>query len=91
MYKKILLEQEHKPTGFKVFLTSMEDTHIKHLIKLAQDESLIDLLGRSTSFKPDDTEQFIESILNCTFPYSRRKSQPLVFGVYLALESWPIG
>ena len=55
MNEKILLEQEHKPTGFKVFLTSMEDSHIKHLINLAQDQSLIDLLGWNTFFEPDDT------------------------------------
>ncbi|NEQ72803.1 MAG: GNAT family N-acetyltransferase [Okeania sp. SIO2C9] len=90
MNEKILLEQEHKPTGFKVFLTSMEDTHIKHLIELAQDQSLIDLMGWNTFFEPDDTEQFIEAISDCTLSYSR-KSQPLVFGVYLALESLPIG
>ena len=83
MDEKILLEQEHKPTGFKVLLTSMEDSHIKHLIKLAQDQSLIDLLGWNTFFEPDDTEQFIQAISDYTLPYSR-KSQPLVFGVYLA-------
>ncbi|MDJ0556334.1 MAG: GNAT family N-acetyltransferase [Microcoleaceae cyanobacterium MO_207.B10] len=90
MDEKILLEQEHKATGFKVFLTSMEDSHIKHLIKLAQDQSLIDLLGWNTFFEPDDTEQFIEAISDFTLPYSR-KSQPLIFGVYLTPESLPIG
>ncbi|MGD1809006.1 GNAT family N-acetyltransferase [Dapis sp. BLCC M126] len=40
--------------------------------------------------RPYDTEQFIEAISDFTLPYSR-KSQPLVFGVYLAPESLPIG
>lgn len=90
MDKKILLEQEHKRTGLKVFLASMEDSHIKHLIKLAQDPNLPDLLGWNTFFKLDETEQFIEAISSYAFPYSR-KSQPLVFGVYLDPESFPIG
>ena len=90
MDKKILLEQEHKKTGFKVFLASMEDSHIKHLIKLAQDPSLPDLLGWNTFFELDQTEQFIEAISSYALPYSR-KSQPLVFGVYLDPESLPIG
>ncbi len=90
MDKKILLEQEHKKTGFKVFLASMEDSHIKHLIKLAQDPSLPDLLGWNTFFELDETEQFIEAISSYALPYSR-KSQPLVFGVYLDPESLPIG
>ena len=90
MDEKILLEQEHKATGFKVFLTFMEDSHIKHLIKLARDPSLMNLLGWNTFFEPDDTEKFIEAISDYTFPYSL-KSHPLVLGVYLALESLPIG
>lgn len=90
MDKKILLEQEHKPTGLKVFLASMEDSHIKHLIKLARDPSLPDLLGWNTFFELDETEQFIEAISSYAFPYSR-KSQPLVFGVYLDPAEFPIG
>ncbi|MGB3513903.1 MAG: GNAT family N-acetyltransferase [Microcoleaceae cyanobacterium] len=90
MDERILLEQEHKATGFKVFLTSMEDHHIKHLIKLAQDQSLIDLLGWNTFFELDNTEQFIQAISDYTLPYSR-KSQPVIFGVYLQPESLPIG
>ncbi len=90
MHPKIRLEQEHKPTGLKIFLTSMEDDHIKHLIRLIQDPSLIDLLGWDTFFEPDDTEKFIEAISDYTFPYSR-KSQPVLFGVYLEPEALPIG
>jgi len=56
MDERILLEQEHKAAGAKFFLACMKDSHIKHLIKLAQEESLIDLLGWNTFFKPDDTE-----------------------------------
>lgn len=85
-----ILEQEHKPTGRKVFLASMEDSHIKHLIKLARDPILINLMGWNTFFEPDDTEQFIEAISSYALPYSR-KSQPLVFGVYLDPEDLPVG
>ncbi len=71
--EKILLEQEHKATGFKVLLTYMEDSHIKHLIKLAQDESLINLLAWNTFFEADDREQFIETISDFTLPYLSKK------------------
>ncbi|MEO1429454.1 MAG: GNAT family N-acetyltransferase [Cyanobacteria bacterium J06633_8] len=90
MHETILLEQEHKRTGFKVFLASMEDTHIKHLIKLAQDPNLPDLMGWNTFFELDEIEQFIEAISSYSLPYCR-KSKPLVFGVYLDPEDFPIG
>ncbi|OZH54355.1 hypothetical protein AFK68_11500 [Hydrocoleum sp. CS-953] len=90
MDERILLEQEHKAAGSKFFLASMANSHIKHLIKLAQDESLIDLLGWNTFFQPNETEEFIEAISSYAFPYSR-KSQPLPFGIYLNLENFPIG
>ena len=90
MDEKILLYQEHKATGFKVFLSFMEDSHIKHLIKLAQDSSLIDSMGWNTFFEPDETERFIEAISSYSLP-DCRKSQPLVFGVYLEPEGLPIG
>ena len=68
----------------------MEESHIQHLIKLAQDPSLPDLVGWNTFFEVDETEKFIEAISSYAFPYSR-KSQPLAFGVYLAPEKLPIG
>ncbi|NEO29219.1 MAG: GNAT family N-acetyltransferase [Symploca sp. SIO3C6] len=85
-----ILEQEHKATGIKVFLASMDDIHIKHLIKLARDPILVNLMGWNTFFESDDTEQFIQAISSYTLPYSR-KSQPLIFGVYLNPEDFPIG
>jgi RimJ/RimL family protein N-acetyltransferase len=90
MDKRILLEQELKATGRKIFLASMEDSHIKHLIKLAQDPRLIDLMGWRPSFKLDNVEQFIQAISSYVFPYSQA-SQPLVFGIYLDLKDFPIG
>ncbi|NES02528.1 MAG: GNAT family N-acetyltransferase [Okeania sp. SIO2F4] len=90
MDERILLEQEHTAAGAKFFLASMTNSDIKHLIKLAQDESLIDLLGWNTFFNPDETEEFIEAISSYAFPYSR-KSQPLPFGIYLDPEDFPIG
>ncbi|MDY6782348.1 MAG: GNAT family N-acetyltransferase [Cyanobacteriota bacterium] len=90
MKKKAFLKQEHQATGLKCFLASMEDSHIKHLIELARDPSLIDLMGWNTSFAVNDTEKFIEGISNFALPYSRN-SQPLLFGIYLNLEDLPIG
>lgn len=90
MNKRVFLEQEHKATGFKVFLIPLQEVHIKHLIKLAQDPSLIDLVGWNTFFELDDTEQFIQAISAYALPYSR-PSQPLVLGVYLEPEELPIG
>ena len=76
-------------SSFKT-LTSIDQDHIKHLINLAQDSSLIDLMGWDTFFDPNNTEEFIEAISCYVLPYSR-PSQPLIFGVYLDLESFPIG
>ncbi|NEO89727.1 MAG: GNAT family N-acetyltransferase [Moorea sp. SIO3G5] len=90
MDNNLLLEQEHKATGLKVFLAFMEDSHIKHLIKLARDPSLSDLMGWNTFFELDETEHFIQEISDYVLSYSR-KSQPLVFGVYLDPEELPIG
>ncbi|NES79809.1 MULTISPECIES: GNAT family N-acetyltransferase [unclassified Okeania] len=68
----------------------MTNSHLKNLIKLDQDQSLIDLLGWNTFFKPDETEEFIEAISSYAFPYSR-KSQPIPFGIYLNPDNFPIG
>lgn len=88
--QKIILKQEHRKTGRNIFLASMGDSHVKHLIKLAQDPSLPNLLGWDTFFELDETEKFIEAISSLGFSYSH-KSQPLVFGVYLNPEDLPIG
>ncbi|NEP57086.1 MAG: GNAT family N-acetyltransferase [Symploca sp. SIO2G7] len=85
-----MLEQEDKATGLKIFLASLDTSHIKHLIKLAQDPGLPDLVGWDTFFELDDTEQFIQAISLYAFPYSRQ-SQPIVFGIYLKPEGLPIG
>ena len=85
---RIILDLEQKTT--KIFLASMEDSHIKHLIKLARDPSLINLVGWDTFFALDDTQGFIEAISSYAFPYSR-KSQSIVFGIYLNFEDLPIG
>ncbi len=90
MEKKTFLEQEHKATGFKVFLGSIEDSHVKHLIKLAQDPKLPDLVGWNTFFELDETEKFIDAISDYALPYSQ-KSKPMVFGVYLNPLDLPIG
>lgn len=90
MHKQILLQEEHKATGTKIFLKPMEDSHLKHVIKLAQDSSLIDLVGWNTFFNPDEPEKFIQAISDYTFP-NCRTSQPIVFGVYLQAEGLPIG
>ncbi|MGK7919308.1 MAG: hypothetical protein AB4080_04800 [Trichodesmium sp.] len=56
MDERILLEQEYIGAGTKFFLASMTNSDVKHLIKLAQDKSLIDLLGWNTFFQPDETK-----------------------------------
>ena len=90
MEKKILLEQEHQATKAKIFLASMDHNQLEHLIKLARDPSLMDLLGWNTFFELDEKEEFIEAISSYALPYSQ-KSQPLVLGIYLDPEELPIG
>ena len=88
--QNIVLEKNHKGTGLKLFLALMEDTHIQHLIKLAKNPDLIDLMGWNIDFEADNIEKFIETITYYGFPYSR-KSQPILFGIYLNLNNLPIG
>ncbi|WP_204105595.1 MULTISPECIES: GNAT family N-acetyltransferase [Spirulina sp. CCY15215] len=90
MNNNILLEQTHKATGSRIFLTPMSDRHIQHLILLARDPSLIDLMGWNTFFEIKDTEEFIKNISAFVLPYSQL-SQPVILGIYLDLESFPIG
>ncbi|NET00749.1 MAG: GNAT family N-acetyltransferase [Sphaerospermopsis sp. SIO1G1] len=90
MKAEIILEEEYKATGTKLFLASIEHNHIQHLIKLAQDLSLIDLLGWNTVFEINEVEKFIAAISSYALPYCR-KSQPLILGVYLETEDFPIG
>lgn len=85
-----LLEQVHKATGTKMLLTSMESSHIKHLIKLAKEPSLSESMGWNTLFEDDDKEGFIKSVSNFALPYSR-KSSPILFGIYLDSGELPIG
>lgn len=51
MSKTVLLEQVHPATGTKMFLTFLKEGHIKHLIKLARDHHLTDLMAWNTSFE----------------------------------------
>lgn len=90
MDKSIVLQQEYKRLGLKIFLSPMENSHINHLIDLAQDPDLQDLMGINLSIKPGDTEAFIQTIAAFTFPYSQN-SPPLIYGAYLNSESLPIG
>ncbi len=87
---KILLEQEYKKTKQKVFLASLEDIQIKHLIGLAQDPSLMELMDWRGLFELDETEKFIQAISSYGCPCSRT-SQILLLGIYLELERLPIG
>lgn len=90
MSDKVILEQKHNATGTTIFLSSMEDRDIRHLIELARDPDLSDLMGWNPFFEPHETEQFIEAISCIALPHSR-KSQPIVFGIFLDLEAFPIG
>ncbi len=88
--KRVILEQIHQPTGITLFLASMGTDHIKHLIMLAQDPDLVQLMGWNPFFETHQIEPFLEAISCYALPYSR-PSQPEVFGVYLDLEEDPIG
>ncbi|MEC4985073.1 MAG: GNAT family N-acetyltransferase [Oscillatoria sp. PMC 1068.18] len=88
--KNIVLEQEYKKLGLKVFLSPLENNQIDYLIRLAQDPNLVDLMGINLAIKPGDIAGFIQTISAYSFPYSR-KSQPLIYGAYLNLENLPIG
>ncbi|MEM9089593.1 MAG: GNAT family N-acetyltransferase [Cyanobacteria bacterium P01_F01_bin.53] len=90
MESKVILEQEHHPTGLKIFLAPMNDSHVRHLIKLAHDPYLVELMGWQPFFSPAETAEFIEALSCFALPYSR-KSQPILFGIYLDLEALPIG
>ena len=90
MGNRITMEEKHHPTATIFFLASMGEEDLKHLILLARDPDLIDLMGWSPFFETDETEQFIEAISCCALPYSR-KNPPLVLGVYVNLEDFPIG
>lgn len=86
----MLLEQVHKATGYKVILAAMEETHLKHLIKLLKDPELTELMGWDTFFEQDNIKGFLESVSDYSLPYSR-KSQPIVFGIYSNLNDLPVG
>ncbi len=79
-----------KDLGSEIFLDSMEDAHIQHLIRLAQDPTLADLMGWDTCFEDHETAAFIEAISLFAFPYSRA-SKPVVFGIYVKPQIQPIG
>ncbi|MDB9517246.1 hypothetical protein PN466_09825 [Roseofilum reptotaenium CS-1145] len=62
MYETLCLKQEHKATQLKIFLLPLKETHIQHLIQLAQEKDLVDLMGWDTFFETNDTPGFIEAI-----------------------------
>lgn len=82
MNTKVLLEQKYSATKSEFFLTTMEDSHIQHLIKLAHDPSLVDSMGYDIKFGLDDTEKFIDMISSTScFPDCQEKqSLELFFG-----------
>lgn len=74
----------------EIYLDSMDDTHIQHLIRLAQDPILPDIMGWDTWFNEYETSAFINAISLFAFPYSRA-SKPIVFGIYVQSLAQPIG
>jgi len=56
MDKNPPLEQRHHSTKEILFLMPMNDNHISHLIKLAQDARLIDLMGWNPFFEVDEID-----------------------------------
>ncbi|MGV6808517.1 MAG: GNAT family N-acetyltransferase [bacterium] len=90
MNQIVPLKYDHPATGSSIVLKQMPTSHIKHLITLAQDTSLIAMMGWDTHFERDDIKGFIGAIAECTFAYSR-PSHFLVWGIYLPAEDFPIG
>jgi len=68
----------------------MTEEHLQHIVRLAQDPTLINTMGWNTFFEINETKAFIEAIAEYTFAYSC-PSPPIVFGVYLDTEPLPIG
>ena len=87
---KTVLIQEHKATKSKIILTQMDENEIRHLIKLAQNPSLVDLMGWDTYFEVNDINEFIEAISENALPFSQQ-SKPIIFGIFLDVETLPIG
>lgn len=69
MHETLCLKQEHKATQIRIFLCSLEESHIQHLIQLAQDKDLVNLMGWNTFFETNDIPGFIEAISEYTLPY----------------------
>ena len=86
----MILEHKHTATGTKILLASMEKDHVKHLIKLAQNPSLSDVMGWDTFFEHNQVTQFLDAIAEYALPYSQH-CQPIIFGIYLQLDEPPIG
>ena len=76
--------------GFEFHLSLMSDKHIKHLIKLAQNPQLSDLMGWDTFFEDEDITGFLSAISEYALPHSK-PSQAVVFGIYPNFEVLPIG
>jgi RimJ/RimL family protein N-acetyltransferase len=74
-----------------IFLAPLEEFHIKYLIKLTENQNLIKSMGWDARFDPHETEQFIRSVSSCALPYCCKKSQPVVFGIFLKTNNMPIG
>lgn len=74
----------------EISLASMEYGCIQHLIRLAQDPSLTNLMGWDTWFAEHEVDAFIEAISLFAFPYSRA-SESVVFGIYIQSATKPIG
>lgn len=90
MHETLCLKQEHKATQLKIFLLPLKESHIQHLIQLAQEKDLVDLMGWDTFFETSDISGFIEAISEYALPYSR-ESDPIVLGIYLEPDSKPVG
>ncbi|MEM9218354.1 MAG: GNAT family protein [Cyanobacteria bacterium P01_F01_bin.150] len=90
MQHTVLSDQKQRELDAKIFLKTMEDNHVSHLIKLANNPSLVNLLGWTPFFESHETGKFIQAISLFAFPYSI-KSPPLAFGVYRKSQALPIG
>ncbi|MDJ1170849.1 GNAT family N-acetyltransferase [Roseofilum sp. BLCC_M154] len=90
MNETLCLKQEHKATQLKIFLLPLNESHIQHLIRLAQEKDLVNLMGWDTFFEIEDTAGFITAISEYALPDSIA-SDPIVLGIYLDRDAKPIG
>jgi len=73
----------------KVYLSSLEDTHLRRYLELSHDPDLVDTMGWEP-FQADDKERFLRVALVLTLPYCG-DGPPVIFSIVSAGDDTPIG